>query len=484
MSMIREIIEFIEDSGDDGNWTETKWERELTRSIPNWRSIANDPSTWEELGKVRPKDPGSSHYDLCVALLNEIGLELAKRWLDSSQYYPNNSAMNWLKRHIAGVWDQICEKTKIKWLNNSFNFDVIEIWERKGAQFWPSLTDSMKAVIIRKHLEAFVEFINVDYWNDLTEELKTVFLANLFEKCWDKDFKDFVRHIVRKRPIEISHLALPANAYVVTSPKVEKVRFIIEEAGDRPFLRRINKMISQREKAWHYGPQRTLHRLTRNERELVARLMEIPIRCGYLPAALPPVFVSSEPPPIFIAYPELEEDEREESNEYQVPRNRNRNGPEVISIEELLGVYQPQHQQIVIYESGIKWFRNRYQVDVEWLFAVVLIHEISHWITHQLPKPGIQTWPTDTYSLGEADVHEGWAQLMTWWVADGVQDFFMSTFESLNQRQSSPYRVFERFKNEPHDAVMASLAKLRLLPWPARIQDWENAIDGFRVSTP
>ena len=62
-------------------------------------------------------------------------------------------------------------------------------------------------------------------------------------------------------------------------------------------------------------------------------------------------------------------------------------------------------------------------------------------------KPGVPTWPTDLYgSSEERNVHEGWAQLITWWIADQVDGEFKRTFEKLNKMQSPPYRVFEQFK--------------------------------------
>ena len=158
----------------------------------------------------------------------------------------------------------------------------------------------------------------------------------------------------------------------------------------------------------------------------------------------------------------------------RIPRNRERRRPETISIEELLGVYQPRHERIIIYERGIKWRRHR--MNEGWLRSVVLIHEIGHWITHVLPKPGVPTWSTDLYVLGERNLHEGWAQLITWWIAEQVGGPFQETFERLNQNQSPPYHVFEQFKDEPIDKVMESLKRLRHLSWPGRLQDWKEAL--------
>jgi len=106
----------------------------------------------------------------------------------------------------------------------------------------------------------------------------------------------------------------------------------------------------------------------------------------------------------------------------------------------------------------------------------VLIHEIGHWVTHLLPKPGIPAWSKELYDMTEEDVHEGWAQLITWWVGQGVGGTLLQTFEKLNESQPSPYCVFENFKTYRIDSVMASLEKLRQLRWPARLEDWKRFV--------
>lgn len=458
MSTLKELVEFIKVSGDDYNvWGNSKWESELTRSVPIWRDIVKDPSSWEEIEKVRPK--GKYYDDLCEEILTATGIKLAKRWFYSEVSDQQNAAKRWLDDHVS-KWSEFDQDIK-KWIVND------------------------KAYVLLKSLDPVI-------WKDLNDDMKNEFLTQLFDIEQGEPFKT-IKEYIRSLDLDYPghHIQfdksfiplLPCIAGYVPAPKVEKVRSIIKDADDKKYLDRINEMISQREKACQnisipeiHMQQRISYSPSRNERELIARLMEKTIKSGYLSTALPSIYVSSEPPPIFIAYPELEEEEdyRDEREEYQIPRNSNRRRPETISIEELLGVYQPQHQQIIIYERGIKWRRNRF--DEEWLFSVVLIHEISHWITHLLPQPGTPTWSTDIYILGETDVHEGWAQLMTWWVADEVGGKFKRTFEELNQNQSSPYRVFEDFKNEPIEKVMESLEKLRLLSWPVRLQDWKKAI--------
>ena len=428
---LTDLIEFIEDSE---FWGSEAWEHGLTRAIPNWRMLVREPENWEEIEKVRP--PESREYSfLCWQLIQAVGLKLAKRWWHSDVKDQKDAAKRWGKNNLS-TWSKFDRDMKNEILTGKFN----------------------------------------DYPGEPFETIKKygTRLNNL-----SRDLQD------RRLPVRILHdlhslLSMPHLGGYIPSPQIEQLRFIVEDAGDQEYLDRIDDMIAQRKRACEniLSQSQQQHQIpyspNRNEGELIARLMEITSKNGYLSAALPLILISSETPPIFVTYPELEEMEenREETREDQIPRNHQRSRPETISIEELFGVYQPHHQQIVIYERGILWRRHR--LDKEWLFAVVLIHEIAHWITHLLPHPKVPTWPTDLYVLGEKNVHEGWAQLITYWIADQVGGKFKNTFEELNRGQSSPYRVFEQFKEEPIDKMMGSLGKLRLIPRPARFQDWKE----------
>lgn len=298
------------------------------------------------------------------------------------------------------------------------------------------------------------------------------FLSN--KRMWSK----FDRHI--KNQI-ISNFVdhAPGGKYLPLPKEVESLCFIMADADDIVSLQRLDEMISRRLKAYPVASfQPPVHRPDPDERKLIALLMKITRENGYSSSALPLIFVSSETPPIFVDHPEWEEDEEnwdERDKDWRL-RNRERRKPEKISIERLLGCYDPRLQRIIIFERGIKWM-VREGFKEKWLFAVVLIHEIGHWITHQLPKPGVPTWRTDLYDLSEPAVHEGWAQLITSWIADQVKGKFKCTFEKLNERQSWPYDVFKQFKGKPPNEVMASLEKLRLLQRRARLEDWKKALE-------
>lgn len=443
MANVTDLIKFIESSpSEDVSRKEWKWETELSRSVPDWRSIIADPQNWDLIKEVSPIKFGESLFRTFIEV---SGLELAKSFFHSDQ------------RSAVGEW-----------------------------------------LINYAHIDSSL-------WNALDRSMKNHLLEDRFQRWPGEPFKmlkDYRHEILRiidridrggpndaNLPVNLFDVMVSLSYIVgyVPSPQIEKLRSIIADADDQIYLTRINEMISRREDACKVTSfqqqQRIPYTPNNNERELIARVMEITRRSGYLPTALPPIFISYDPPPIFIAYPELEDYDNENqiprnreqrNDESHLPRNRERRRPETISIEELLGVYQPQHQQIIIYERGIKW--RSHLRDPEWLRSVVLIHEIGHWITHVLPKPGVPSWSTDLFSLSEMDVKEGWAQLITWWIAEQVEGAFKNTFEELNEWQSSPYRVFEQFKDEPRVKVMESLEKLRLLLYPARLQDWKKEL--------
>lgn len=276
---------------------------------------------------------------------------------------------------------------------------------------------------------------------------------------------------------------LPLTGYV-PSARIRKLRSIVEAAGDSRSLALIDQMTAEHEEACRLGAlQEVTGRLTpytpsRDERELIAQAIHVALRSGFRPASLPGIFLSFDAPPLFVAYPNLEdedEDEEEQVTKTQVRRRRERGRPETISIDEVLGCYVPGPEpRIILYARGLRWCEKTRNFNEEMLRGVVLVHEIGHWMTHLLPKPGCPEWPLELYKLAEEGVHEGWAQLITWWVAEDVGGSFKKTFERLNRSQPAVYRVFEKFKGKSVNSIMMSLERLRMLQRPARIQDWED----------
>lgn len=146
-----------------------------------------------------------------------------------------------------------------------------------------------------------------------------------------------------------------------------------------------------------------------------------------------------------------------------------------ITTEMLLGVYISDERKIVLYERGINWSRRKSPKALRRLFEVVLIHELVHWMTHQMGMVFSATWSTKRYSATDEYVHEGWAQLITWWLVQHNPELRQS-FVMLNDVQRSPYHYYRKFVNIPPEYMMQSLEYSRVLGWPVHAEDWYDVI--------
>jgi hypothetical protein len=192
---------------------------------------------------------------------------------------------------------------------------------------------------------------------------------------------------------------------------------------------------------------------------------------------LPPIILSSETPPLFRKYPAIEQEYRRQFED-GTPIDGNFPYPHdtPIDIEEVLGVYYSNPSRIVLYTMGIKWCAWKLGLGEDALRAVVLVHELGHWLSHRMP-PG--EWPLDHFQNTETAVTEGWAQLISYWTVDAIQATqpeFIDAFQKLNQCQSAPYHVFEEFKGNPRDQMMTSLDNLRKIGRAATLCDWRHLL--------
>jgi len=128
-------------------------------------------------------------------------------------------------------------------------------------------------------------------------------------------------------------------------------------------------------------------------------------------------------------------------------------------IDNLLGLYEPDKHEIKLFTKSIAEVANQVNIKEHHLKDVVLLHEFGHWITHRLPYKDVTIW--ENYHLkGCEDVHEGWAQLLAWWIAE-KDTFLKLAFEKLNEKQSPPYHIYEWYKNKEKKDICQSLAEIR-----------------------
>ncbi len=211
-----------------------------------------------------------------------------------------------------------------------------------------------------------------DIWNALEDKMKKALIT---ENCF-LPMIHFLPDVYGdvKYDRSSSYLLELSRRYETTY----KVRSVIKEAGDKKFLHLMDSLN-------FFTSIKELYNPNMYEKSFIDRLIEKISKNGYDKSSdLPSILVSLEPPPIFKEHPELEERECEDIE------------MEYYDIEKFLGVYKPVEEQIVIYARGITWWTKKYpDFDSQWLFSVVLIHEIAHWITHKLPHSKVPTWPTE-----------------------------------------------------------------------------------------
>jgi len=194
----------------------------------------------------------------------------------------------------------------------------------------------------------------------------------------------------------------------------------------------------------------------------------------FLKLNLPTVEISYDIPPIFANKPEEWENKEKSINE----KKENKEG--LFDVEELLGLYIPRENKIILFERGIRWAAKKLSCDVDTLREIVFIHELAHWATHQLPLEHTEIWPLKDYEKTESYVHEGLAQLLCYWTIVSLPHPFdqeyLDAFHKLNKNQSSPYHVYKQFTNYRKNKVIKSIDLMRDLGQPATLNDWKKIV--------
>jgi len=480
MSDINLLIDFINSDPK----THRSWSSRLDENFPSWEKMFAVPQNWDLLERTNPQN---SYKDLCWLILHLAGFELANRWIKSE---------------------------------NKDQLETAKSWFLQNLQYWPQFDKTMK-FLAAKHFTNLLEILNVEIWRDLTDEMKLIFVTELFkEEDRGEPFNfisehnyqlgqmfDLLRpsmyrernHLEMQQLFDENHWLIPLSIPIILnyypSISVVKTRIVAEDAGDHKWVQRIDKMIADRENACKDNKindyyeiildlfkkgkrkskskilQRTVYKQSGESKYQTNELLNIVAKFDFSPGEMPQIYHSNETPPLFVDYPEMEDIDK--NGEF---KNHDFERTDTISIEELLGCYVPNQRQIIIYDRGIEWCAKRNGFDKNSLENVVIIHELAHWITHLVPGVTTRNWDLDLFNRTETNVHEGFAQLLTWWVAEKVGKEFKDTFEKLNRNQSSAYHVFEQFKSEHKHSILISLEDLRKLSAPATLQDWKNAL--------
>lgn len=148
-----------------------------------------------------------------------------------------------------------------------------------------------------------------------------------------------------------------------------------------------------------------------------------------------------------------------------------------------LGEYIAEKQEIILYGRAIAKASLDLDVEEIVLRAVVLIHELGHYITHAHPLKGIAEEPFDNvlFSGSDTDFLECVAQLFAYWATkeDGPYNLH-DVFDKLASKQSGPYKVYLKYLNESPKIILQAIAVLRASTNVVTMSDFDLTINKLK----
>lgn len=461
------LIEFIESTANTSQeWDQEQWRQALNKNIPNWQVLIEDQATWNAISAFQFK--GKSQVSLYRALVNGIDpqhLELPFLLLDSSDGILKGIILNWVGRHFnSAMWCQLNTEQKRLVLEKKCHLLLNNL-----EKYWPVFDDSEKRI--------FLTALSKKYPGEPLCSLQSL-------NCWAID-----QH---KQPDSFVGFWEDINIIIKTGGYIQDEIFddlclCLEDEQDTSYLAILDDLAAQQEAQCHTAWAELIAQKPVRfavEEWLVDWVKQLTLQNGYAVGALPPVYLSFDQPPFFKNNPGLEVyDFLSDDGNDSCSDEHDKTIPETFSIDNLLCEYQPSRQSMTLYLRGIVWTCERMRYfEPEFLAILALVHGIGHWVSQQLPMADSPCWPADSYQTASPEVHEGWAQLFTWWFVN-AKDFpqygceaFIEDFENLNQKQPATYQVFKDFKKIPPKKIFASLAELRKLVAPATLQDWKRIL--------
>lgn len=151
-----------------------------------------------------------------------------------------------------------------------------------------------------------------------------------------------------------------------------------------------------------------------------------------------------------------------------------------------LGEYIAEKQEIILYGCAIARASLDLDVDETILRAVVLIHELGHYITHAHPLKGIAEEPFDNvlFSGSDPDFLECIAQLFAYWVTKEFGQYnsqnVFDVFDKLASKQSGPYKVYLKYLNESPKIILQAIAVLRASTNVVTMSDFDLTINKLK----
>ena len=130
-----------------------------------------------------------------------------------------------------------------------------------------------------------------------------------------------------------------------------------------------------------------------------------------------------------------------------------------IHIIDLLGVYQSRNNKVILYDLLIKLCALQLEVDYEGLKRVVLLHELSHAVTHRGLDPNDRIW--ECFDVASRDAKEYFAQIYTYKFLQGSAQSCLAIMNRLSEVQPKVYQTYRESINKDVYIINKELLEAR-----------------------
>ena len=414
---VEDFIEFLEDADIQEFTGDASLQNFLDKNYPEWREIVRTPENWQCLERFVERQ-----REFVRAMLQAGGGRLVSRWFNSKNRDIRDTTMIWLQDLSWGEVEGM-EVTK---------------------ELWSELSGDVKQYIIEHLFSTEIEEAHEFYR----------MLFNIVEEDCIK-LQEKLEEEGASSPINI---VLPPVGYV-PSFRIRRLITTIEKAGDKKFLDLIEKFIEERKAAYNrplipldVKSIWNIYLPTGFQRRVTTPLLKKFVDSGFVLSKVPHVYISLEVPPAMLLFPEGPE-------------------PQEVAMEELFGFYDGE-LSITIYESAVRWFSMKRDIDMLFLRAIVFLYGMCGWAIQRLEKPELPQWYPEHYWQSPLIVRGTLAYLLTEKVVEKIGGELKDTFKEVKAFLTQiPLSIYDRLKTALIEQLIEKICTLRSLNRPASIND-------------
>ena len=112
-----------------------------------------------------------------------------------------------------------------------------------------------------------------------------------------------------------------------------------------------------------------------------------------------------------------------------------------IHITDLLGVYQSRNNKVILYDLLIQLCALHLGVDYEGLWKIVMLHELSHAVTHRGLDSDGRIW--ECFDIADKESKEYFAQIYTYKFLQNTEQSYLTIMNKLSEVQPSVYQTYQ-----------------------------------------